>query len=182
MTESVTVLLKAYRDGEPAALNTLAELLYPELKAMARRRASGGSSATTLVNETFLKLLAGGELRTADRREFFALAATVMRRIIVDEVRYHTAEKRSGQEVTLAETILGDGSHEKAQFLLEVDEMLGVLEADDARLARVFECRYFAGLTTSETAEALDLSVRTVERCWSSARERIAAMIESSKQ
>ena len=182
MTESVTVLLKAYRDGEAAALNQLAELLYPELKAMARRRAGASSSATTLVNETFLKLLAGGALTPQDRSEFFALAATVMRRIIVDEVRYHTAGKRAGQEVTLAETILGDESHERAQFLLEVDEMLGVLEADDARLARVFECRYFAGLTTSETAEALDLSVRTVERCWSSARERIAAMIESSKE
>lgn len=182
MADSVTVLLAAHRDGEPEALNRLAEMLYPELKAMARRQARGGSSATTLVNETFLKLLAGGELKPADRREFFALAATVMRRIIVDEVRYLTAGKRAGRDVTLAETILGDESHERAQFLLEVDEMLSLLEAEDERLARVFECRYFAGLTTSETATALDLSVRTVERCWSQARERIAAMIESSKE
>lgn len=180
MAESVTVLLAAYRDGEPKALDRLAELLYPELKKMARHRSRGTSSATTLVNETFLKLLAGGELKPADRREFFALAATVMRRIIIDEIRYLMANKRSGADVTLAETVLGDDSHERAHFLLEVEEMLGIIEAEDPRLARVFECRYFAGLTTSETAEALGLSVRTVERSWSSARERIAAMIDSS--
>ncbi len=181
MTESVTVLLRAYRDGERAALDRLADLLYPELKAMARRKSRGASSATTLVHETFLRLLAGNEIKPADRREFFALAATIMRRIIVDEIRYLTANQRSGRDVTVAETILGDDSHEKAQFLLDVDEMLQMLATEDARSAQVFECRYFAGLTTEETAEALNLSVRTVERSWSSARKRIAAMIESNK-
>ena len=183
MSSSVTVLLKAHRDGDSAALNQLATILYPELKSMARRRAQGGagSGATTLVNETFVKLLSGGDLRTKDRRQFFALAATIMRQIIVDEIRYITANKRARDDVTLVDTVIGDDGHEKAEFLLQVDEMLGIVEQENERLARVFECRYFAGLTTAETAEALDVSERSVERAWSAARSRIAELIDENK-
>lgn len=180
---SVTVLLAACRDGDAGAMDELARLLYPELKAMAHRRSQqgAGSGATTLVNETFLKLLSGGTIASEDRQQFFALAATVMRQIIVDEIRYVTAGKRKGNEQTLAETLVGDDAHEKAEFLLLVDQMLNVLESEDARLASVFECRYFAGLTTAETAEALDLSERSVERFWSAARSRMAELIDESK-
>ena len=101
-----------------------------------------------------------------------------MRRIVVDEVRRVSAGKRQGREVSLAETVIGDDAHEKAEFLLQVDEVLSILESDDPRLARVFECRYFAGLTTAETAEALDASERTVERLWSDARSRVASLLE----
>ena len=176
------MLLDAHRDGDETALNQLATLLYPELKTMARRRAQGGagSGATTIVNETFVKLLSGGELTTSDRQQFFALVATIMRQVIIDEIRYLTAHKRARDDVTLAETLIGDDGHEKAEFLLQVDEMLGIVEKEDERLARVFECRYFAGLTTAETAEALDLSERSVERFWSAARSRIAELIEES--
>jgi RNA polymerase sigma factor (TIGR02999 family) len=176
------MLLDAHRDGDETALNQLATLLYPELKSMARRRAQGGagSGATTIVNETFVKLLSGGELTTSDRQQFFALVATIMRQVIIDEIRYLTAHKRARDDVTLAETLIGDDGHEKAEFLLQVDEMLGIVENEDERLARVFECRYFAGLTTAETAEALDLSERSVERFWSAARSRIAELIEES--
>jgi len=176
------MLLDAHRDGDETALDQLATLLYPELKSMARRRAQGGagSGATTIVNETFVKLLSGGELTTSDRQQFFALVATIMRQVIIDEIRYLTAHKRARDDVTLAETLIGDDGHEKAEFLLQVDEILGIVEKEDERLARVFECRYFAGLTTAETAEALDLSERSVERFWSAARSRIAELIEES--
>lgn len=179
MPGSVTVLLKRHRDGQPEAMDELADLLYPELKAMARRRAGSrpGGSATTLVQETFLKLLAGGDLVAEDRQQFFGLVATVMRQIIVDEVRYITAAKRKRQDVTLTEAILGDDSHEKAAFLLEVNDLLGKLALEDERLVRVFECRYFAGFTMAETAEALGTSERTAERLWSSARSRLAALM-----
>ena len=179
---SVTLLLDAHRNGEADALDQLATLLYPELKAMAHRRArtGPGMGATTLVHETFLKMLSKGDLGAADRQQFFGLAATIMRRVIVDEIRYVTAGKRDAQEETLAETVLGDDAHEKAQFLLQVDEMLALLEKEDERLARVFECRYFAGLTTEETAEATGLSVRSVERFWSSSRKRIADLMEEN--
>lgn len=180
MTASVTLLLEAHRAGDESALDELATRLYPELKAMAQRRTAGntGHGATTLVNETFLKLLGGGHLAPRDRREFFALTATVMRRVIVDEVRYLAANKRARSDVTLAETLIGDDSHEKAAFLLEVDEITRIIEAEDARLARVFECRYFAGFTVDETSEALDIPGRTVERLWSDARSRIAELLE----
>ncbi len=183
LAASVTVLLKAHRDGDGSALDQLATLLYPELKAMAQRRSrdSAGSGATTLVNETFLKLLSGGDLKAADRRQFFGLAATIMRQIIVDEIRYVMAGKRARKDVTFADTVMGDDGNEKAEFLLQVDEMLTIVEKEDDRLARVFECRYFAGLTTAETAEALDTSERSVERLWSTARSRIAELIDESK-
>jgi DNA-directed RNA polymerase specialized sigma24 family protein len=83
--------------------------------------------------------------------------------------------------VTLAESMIGDDAHEKAEFLFQVDEMLSIVEAEDERLARVFECRYFAGLTTAETADVLEMSVRSVERAWSAARSRIACLIDNSK-
>jgi len=179
----VTVLLKEASNGSADALDRLADALYPELKAMARRRTPGGAGmgATTLVNETFVKLLSGGDIRAEDRRQFFALAATIMRQVIVDEIRYFTANKRSGDDVTLVETVIGDDGHEKAQFVLQVDEMLKIVEQEDERLARVFECRYFAGLTTAETAEALSLSERSVERAWAAARSRIADLIDESR-
>jgi RNA polymerase sigma factor (TIGR02999 family) len=181
VASEITQLIGAHRDGDRGALGRLAELLYPELKAMARRRAQPSMGATTLVNETFLKLLSGGELQPDDRQQFFALAATIMRQVIVDEIRYLTAGKREHVDVTLAETLVGDDGHEKAMFLLQVDEMLSIVEQEDERLARVFECRYFAGLTTAETAAALGTSERSAERLWSQARSRIAELIEENK-
>ena len=177
------MLLRAVRDGDASALDRLAEILYPELKQMARSRARQGPSmgATTLVSETFLHLLSGGRLASKDRRQFFGLAATIMRRIIVDEIRYVTAGKRTRQDVTLVETMIGDDAHEKSEFLLQVDEMLSIVDSENPRLARVFECRYFAGLTTAETADCLGLSVRSVERAWSDARSRIANLIDDSE-
>ncbi|MDJ0940821.1 MAG: ECF-type sigma factor [Woeseiaceae bacterium] len=180
----VTTLLNEANAGSADAFDQLAEALYPELKAMARRRSRGGPGigATTLVNEAFVRMLSGGRLNSADRQQFFGLAAKIMRHVIVDEVRYLSAEKRSGRDVTLAETIVGDDAHERAEFLLQVDEMLSMLESENERCARVFECRYFAGLTTGETAEALGISERTVERDWSSARSRIASLIDDSSE
>lgn len=178
------MLLESCRAGDQGALDRLAVALYPELKAMARRRTRGrpGLGATTLVQETFLKLLSGGELKPEDRQEFFALAATVMRQVIVDEVRYAMAGKRDGREVTLTETVMPGETQEKAEFLLQVNEMLGILEGKNERIARVFECRYFAGLTTTETSEALCVSERSVERLWSSARSRIAELMEDTRK
>ncbi len=180
----VTLLLEEYRAGDVGALDKLAALLYPELKAMARRRArnSAQMGATTLVSELFLNMLSSGALKSGDRQQFFGLAATMMRRIIVDEIRHVTAAKRKGDNVTLAETLIGDDAHEKAEFLLQVDEVLSIVESENERHARVFECRYFAGLTTSETAECLDMSERSVERSWSEARSRIAALIDESTE
>ncbi|XOV85111.1 MAG: ECF-type sigma factor [bacterium] len=182
MASEVTLLLDRYKQGDTGAFDALAELIYPQLKTMAqnRTRGEGGLGATTLVNETFLKLLSGGDLQPDDRQQFFALAASIMRQIIVDEVRYTTAQKRSGNERTYTDTSVADPAQQDAEFLLQVDEILEHLEREDAQLARVFECRYFAGFTTTETSEALGLSTRSVERLWASARERIAALMNDN--
>ncbi len=182
MPSDVTLLLNRYREGDKGAFDELAQLIYPELKAMASRRTRGsdGLGATTLVNETFLKLLSGGDLKPEDRQQFFGLAASIMRQVIVDEVRYVTAQKRSGDEHTYSDTKVADESREQAEFLLEVDRMLELLDKEDPKLARVFECRYFAGFTTAETAEALEVSTRSVERLWSDARSRIAELMSDT--
>lgn len=180
MAADVTLLLRAHRDGEEGALEELARLVYPDLKAMARRRAgAGGLGATTLVNESFLRLLSGGAVQPEDRSQFFALMATIMRRLIVDEVRYVTADKRRAEEVTLADGVAAT-SGDDVEFLILVDRVLHALEAEDERLVRVFEARYFAGLSVEETAQAFDLSARTVDRLWATARERVAALISDS--
>ena len=184
MASEVTLLLERYKQGESGAFDALAQLIYPQLKMMAQRRTrgEGGLGATMLVNETFLKLLSGGELKPEDRQQFFALAASIMRQVIVDEVRYVTAQKRSGNEHTYTDSQIADPAQEQADFLLQIDQILEHLERDDELLARVFECRYFAGFTTAETAEALGMSTRSAERLWASARERIAALMQESSR
>lgn len=178
MTSEVTVLLRAYRDGDRSALERLARLVYPELKTMARKRAGRADmGATTLVNETFLKLLSGGRIVAEDRKQFFGLMATIMRQLIIDEVRYLTAAKRGSPGVTYTERLGTATGEDEAGFLILVDQVLERLELEDPNLVRVFESRYFAGLTVAETAEALDLSQRSVERAWAAARERVAALL-----
>ena len=165
-------------------MDALASLLYPDLKNMARRRSLNDRDfgATVLVNETFAKLLSSGQLEPDDRQQFFALAATVMRQVVVDELRYASAQKRSADAVTYSDTKVTDDTREEAEFVIQVSEMVERLAAEDARMASVFECRYFAGFSTDETAEVLDLSSRTVERLWASARSRIAVLMDDSKQ
>ena len=133
MASEVTLLLERHKQGDAGAFNALAELIYPQLKSMAQRRTrgEGGLGATILVNETFLKLLSGGELKPEDRQQFFALAASIMRQVIVDEVRYVTAQKRSGSEHTFTDSKIADPAHEEAEFLLQVDQLLEHLERDD---------------------------------------------------
>jgi RNA polymerase sigma factor (TIGR02999 family) len=180
LASEITLLIHAHRDGDSDALDKLAALLYPELKSMARRRSKDSAKlgATTLVQETFVKLLSNGGLKPDDRQQFFGLAATIKRRIIIDEIRYYSASKRAGKDVSFVDTIMGSKAHENADFLLQVDEVLRIIETEDERLVRVFECRYFMGLTTAETAECLGVSTRSVERLWSGARSRIAEIMD----
>ena len=181
MAQDITRLLRAYNGGDSAALNELVRLLYVELKriARARARASKDLGATTLVQETFVKLLSGKQLEITDRKQFFVLSATIMRQIVVDEIRYQRAAKRDGLDVTFVDTITGDASAETADYLLQVDEALGILAKEDQQLTRVFECRFFAGMSINETAECLDVSNRTAERLWSRARTRMAELFDN---
>ena len=181
--DELTQLLRAHHDGDPEAFEHLIEIVYPHLHRSARRQLARQSSetsldATSLVNEAYIRLVKETGVDWNDRCHFYAISALTMRRILVDHARRRTARKRgSGQRpVTLDAHHLTMDS--RAELVLAVDETLRRLEAFNERLARVVECRYFAGLTSEETAAALDVSVRTVERDWLRARSWLADKLE----
>ena len=171
----ISQVLAAARRGEPDALDRLLPLVYDDLRWRAhqqlRRRRPGQTLDTTaLVHEAYLKLVDPGQADYRDRCHFFAAAATVMRHILVDRARRHAALKRggAGQRVTLDSSILQVEA--KAVEILDLDAALRSLAEVDERLARLVELRFFGGLTLEETAEALQLSERTVQRDWRAAR------------
>lgn len=177
-------LLEACRAGDGRALDRLFHLLYDELRIIAHRhlRSLHGEGActlntTALVHESYLKLAGGAPVRGAGRAQFFAVASRAMRSILVDYARRGAAAKRGGDlvRVTLQEGMTaGDG---RATDLLAVDAALTRLAENLPRLAQVVECRFFGGMTVAETAEALDISPRTVERDWTRARAYLAAIL-----
>ncbi len=172
----VTQALHGLRAGGPQVSSELLAALVAELRSIARgylgaQGANHTLQPTALVNEAFLKLFGSASLQNVhDRGHFFALAARVMRQILVDHARQRRAAKRDGGgvQVTLGEDlgvdVVGDGE------LLDVDAALSELAELDPRQARVVELRFFAGLEVGEVAAALGLSVSTVEREWRAAR------------
>jgi len=168
-------VLDELRSGRPESLDKLSALLYAELREIAHRhrlaRDSGGTLATTaLVHEVYLKLVDQSRARWNDRAHFLALAAVAMRHILADRARARLAIKRGGAQhpITLDERTIAADAH--PETLLEIDEALDRLARIDARLATVVQCRFFGGLTNEEIAEALGITVRTVERDWTKAR------------
>ena len=175
LEHEITGLLAELRTGERAALDRLFALVYDELHTRAQRalrQDSAGQtlSATVLVHEAYLKLAAATPLELQDRRHFFALAARAMRQIVIDHARRSLAQKRGagGQAVTIerADTT----QTVEATDLLALDRALSELAELDERLARTVELRFFGGLSVEETAEAMDVSPRTVKRDWRKAR------------
>ena len=162
----------------------LFELLYHELRRLARSRlASGGRNVlldtTALVHESFLRLQGAGKVDLRDRNHFMAYAATAMRSVIVDYVRQRAAEKRGGDvdHVTL-DTGLAETLGATDAEIVEVHDALEALGQVDPRLVQVVEMRYFAGLSDDEIGAALGLTGRTVRRDWERARLLLAEMLE----
>ena len=161
--------------GDRDALDRLLPLVYDELRRIAhlelrRERADHTLSTTDLVHETYLRLVDQTRVTRDEQLRFFAVAATAMRRVLIEYARRRQALKRGGgnQPVSLDElTIAADQSSEA---LLALDEALTRLGALEERLARVVECRYFGGLTEDETAEVLGVTPRTVRRDWVKAK------------
>ncbi len=168
MSESVTVLLDAWRSGDSAALEQLTPLVYNELRRLAQRymrseRAGHTLQATAVVNEAFVKLI-DMEVPWQDRAHFFAVAARLMRRILVDHAKAHRRVKRGGPITTLSldeALVVGE---EKDQDLVALDEALTRLAGFDERKSNIVELHYFGGLTYDEMAEALGISPATVHR------------------
>ena len=175
----ITRLLVRWRDGEPEALDRLTPLVYAELKRQAAsylrgERAGHTLEATALVHEAFLRLSDVDRLDWRCREQFFALAATTMRRLLVEHARRRSASKRGADPervgITVAEGLEGSDSGERWVDVLDVDRALGKLARLAERQARIVELRFFAGLEIEEIAEALELSGRTVQREWAFAR------------
>jgi RNA polymerase sigma factor (TIGR02999 family) len=170
----VTRLLAAVGTGNAGAVDALFRAVYHELRAMARaqmarERPGGTLQPTALVHEAFLRLAGSGEVGWENRRHFFGAAAEAMRRILVERARSRARLKRgSGRAPVTLDDLAQEGP--AADDLLAVDEALGRLERRDAAMAEVVKLRWFAGLTVEETASALGVSPRSVERLWTSAR------------
>src|SRR6266550_2840242 len=172
----VTRLLRAWSTGDESALDTLIPLVYDDLHRaahlyMVREAPDNTLQTTALVNEVYLRLAGGRPTNWNDRSHFFAVCATVMRRILTDMARARRSLKRGGSadHLPLDEEILVSNS--PRVDLLALDEALTSLAAVDQRQARVVELRFFGGLSVQETAEALQVSPETVHRDWRLAKE-----------
>jgi RNA polymerase sigma factor (TIGR02999 family) len=171
----ITQLLVAWGNGDETALDHLIPAVYGELRRIAgnfMRRQSPANTlqASALVNEAFVRLIDAQGVDWQNRTHFFAVAATLMRRVLVDAARRRNSLKRGGGRlrITLDERVAAaDGSDTD---LVALDEALIRLSATNPRLSRIVELKYFAGLTEEQVAETLDLSPRTVRRDWSVAR------------
>jgi RNA polymerase sigma factor (TIGR02999 family) len=176
-TADVTALLKAWSGGDATAADQLIALVYEELRRQAarylsRERADHTLRPTALVNEAYLRLVRQRRVVWQDRGQFFAVAATVMRRLLVDYARQHGASKRGASFHTVS---LEDGDEVSIASapdidIIELNDALLELSAVDPERARMIELRFFAGLTTDETAETLGVSSATVTRGWRLAR------------
>lgn len=171
----ITRLASAWGRGEEGALDRLIEVVYDDLRALARRHLRVGErdalvDTTVLVHEAYLRLAGVDGATWESRAQFFAFCSKAMRRILIDFARRRKAEKRGGTRVRVP--LSDDAATVEGQIddILLVDEVLRRLESRSPRMAGVVECRFFGGLSVDETAEALDTSPRTVEREWTRAR------------
>lgn len=176
-------LLEAIDRGEDGALDELVTLIYPDLKRLAhfqlsRERPGHTLNTTAIVHEAFVRLAGSGGSYN-DRNHFLRAAATVMRHLLVDHARKRNADKRGDgvAPMTLQDDRLDNEDDTLA--VLAMDAAMKDIAAIDARLVQIIECRYFAGLTVPETAEALGMSVRTVERSWQRARAYLVKAMET---
>jgi RNA polymerase sigma-70 factor (ECF subfamily) len=175
MSESVTELLLAWGDGDRQALDRLVPLVYAELRRqaqsqLARERGSHTLQPTALVHEAFLRLVDQRTARWQNRAQFFGVAAQLMRRILVDHARARGAAKRGGGALRISLDDAGEPAVSPETDILQLNQALERLAAQDGRQARVVELRYFGGLSTEEAAAVLEVSEVTVKRDWAMAK------------
>ncbi len=187
MTEELTELIGRAQGGDRAAADRLFTVVYAELRAIAgrqRQRIQGsGMGATSLVHESYMRLIRGMSLGSEGRAHFFATAARAMRQIAIDRVRADVADKRGGNaEITSLDS---GGDHaadtELGQVdLIALDQALTLLESFDARLSRLVELRFFAGMSLEEAGERLGMSERTLKRDWRKARAFLHTQLDGA--
>jgi RNA polymerase sigma factor (TIGR02999 family) len=179
----LTELLRKVQAGDVGARETLFAAAYSDLERLAHARLRDGGRNTlldtrSLVHESYLRYLQGGELRAEDRRAFFAYASQVMRSVVVSCARERAAQKRgSGWRPLTLTTGVAEHAPDGENEILGVHEALDSLEQVDARLAQVVQMRYFGGYTEQEIAETLEVTERTVQRLWLKAKLMLQAMM-----
>ena len=174
--EEITQLLRAWNEGDDQALARLTPLVYRELHSLAHRymrqeRSRHTLQTTALINEAYVRLIDSKSVRWQNRAQFFGIAATLMRRVLVDFARSRGRAKRGGENpapVSLEEA--ASVSRNRAREILALDEALQAMAAVDPRKSRIVELRFFGGLSVEETAEVLGVSSRTVLREWDLAK------------
>jgi RNA polymerase sigma factor (TIGR02999 family) len=174
-SHTVTELLMQWRAGDAGAVEKLLPLVHAELRRLAKRQMAGERpdhllQATALVNEVYLRLVDIRRVEWQDRAHFFAMAARLMRRVLVDFARAQRNQKRGGalQRVTFHHDLPVAG--DTPEDVIAIDGALDSLAVDHERKVRVVELRFFAGLSVEETAEALKISPETVMRDWKFAK------------
>ncbi|MEQ1922886.1 MAG: sigma-70 family RNA polymerase sigma factor [Pyrinomonadaceae bacterium] len=172
----VTILLKRISDGDGKAPDELLPLVYAELRKLAHaylknERSDHTLQATALVHEAYIRLVDWEKVSWQNRAHFFAVAAKLMRKILVDHAREKRAQKRDGgQRLTLDEAVSLPNQTGREIDLIALDEALGKLDKFDKTQSKIVELRFFGGLTVDETAHALQISAATVKREWTVAR------------
>lgn len=174
-THEITHLLKALEDGDESAFNRLVPLVYEDLKIIARRYTRGKGAnltlnTTGLVHEAYLRLVDRTRIQWQGRDHFLAVYSVVMRNMLVDLARQRASAKHGGElkRVTFDDNLVR--IDQQAEQILAIDDALARLAALDPRMARVVECRFFAGLSEEETAAATGVNVRTIRRDWQKAK------------
>lgn len=175
MSEGVTELLLAWGEGDRSALDRLVPLVYAELRRragaqLARERGSHTLQPTALVHEAFLRMVDQRASHWQNRAQFYAVAAQLMRRILVDHARARVAAKRGGGAVRIPLDEAGEAAAGPETDVLHLHQALERLAALDPRQAQVVELRYFGGLTTGEVAAVLEIAEITVKRDWAMAK------------
>lgn len=186
MSGDITEILDALAAGDEGAPDRLFAVIYDELRSiarslMAREREDHTLQPTAVVHEAYMRLLGAATPRWENRAHFFAAAAEAMRRILIEHARQKLALKRGGD---LRRVQLGDAAGPEIRFeeLLALDQALDRLEERDDTMARVVKLRYFAGLGVEETALALDISPRSVNRAWTGARSWLGRELSRSRE
>src|SRR5271170_8047487 len=180
-----TELLRAWADGDSQALQQLTPRVYRELRRVAahllqHERPGHTLQSTDLVHEVYLRLVNAREVEWQHRAHFFAVAATLMRRILLDRARRKAAVKRGSRPQPLDISKAVDIAQARARELICLDDALNALSAVDPRKARIVELRFFGGLSAKETAEVISVSPDTVLRDWKIARAWLLAELNSA--
>ena len=185
-THQITEMLLELTDGNTEVVDKILPHIYDELRRLAgsylrRERSDHTLQPTALVHEAYLKLIDQKKVKWQNRAHFFGIAAQVMRRILMDHARKHNADKRGGdfEKLPIEEEILVV-SHEKSAELVALDDALNALAEIDEQKAKIVELRYFGGLSIEETAEAMGVSVPTVNRQWRMAKAWLYSQVSGT--